>query len=214
MSSCAATVSYDLHEPLQVRGEVFISKPDFEAANEARRSQGLIEFANPRNAASGSLRLIHLQGPGDDRRPLSFLAYHAVVLRPRGGPIPLSSSGDSSGDGAAAGLASAGEGKDVAGELQLSAAGVSELAAAGLPSSHSGMLRLLASLSFPTNPDNLLCDTFEAAVEAARCGALARAVQTGPLGRGPDRKRAGIGEPCAGAGWLDALTCPTRPMGP
>ena len=46
----------DIPEALEVRGEVFISKADFEALNEARRQQDLKLFVNPRNAAAGGLR--------------------------------------------------------------------------------------------------------------------------------------------------------------
>lgn len=43
-------------QSLEIRGEVVIFKSDFEALNEKRIEQGLNTFANPRNAASGSLR--------------------------------------------------------------------------------------------------------------------------------------------------------------
>lgn len=43
---------------LEVRGEVFLPKPSFRALNEAREEVGEPLFANPRNAAAGSLRLL------------------------------------------------------------------------------------------------------------------------------------------------------------
>jgi DNA ligase (NAD+) len=63
---------------LDVRGEVFLSKADFGLMNDRQRAAGLKEFANPRNAAAGSLRQ---KDPADTaRRPLSFLAYQLEVL--------------------------------------------------------------------------------------------------------------------------------------
>lgn len=44
---------------LEVRGEVFISKPDFAKINERREENGESTFANPRNAAAGSLRQLN-----------------------------------------------------------------------------------------------------------------------------------------------------------
>ncbi len=43
-------------ERIEIRGEVVIEKGDFEALNAARASKGEATFANPRNAAAGSLR--------------------------------------------------------------------------------------------------------------------------------------------------------------
>lgn len=45
-------------KPIEVRGEVYIGKKDFEKLNKERLSLGEAPFANPRNAASGSLKLI------------------------------------------------------------------------------------------------------------------------------------------------------------
>ena len=58
---------------LEVRGEVYMSKADFEALNERQESSGGKVFANPRNAAAGSLRQ---KDPGvTAARPLRFLAH-------------------------------------------------------------------------------------------------------------------------------------------
>ena len=46
----------DMEGDVEVRGEVIMPKKSFEALNEQRRKQGEEEFANPRNAAAGSIR--------------------------------------------------------------------------------------------------------------------------------------------------------------
>ena len=58
---------------LEVRGEVYIGKAEFEKFNERAARAGEKTFANPRNAAAGSLRQLD---PGiTARRPLSFFCY-------------------------------------------------------------------------------------------------------------------------------------------
>jgi len=59
---------------LEVRGEIFISRENFKSLNEERLKQNLAPFANPRNAAAGSLR--QLDSSITAQRPLEIFAYN------------------------------------------------------------------------------------------------------------------------------------------
>ncbi len=61
-------------ELLDVRGEVYMPRKAFMQLNEQRAEQGESEFANPRNAAAGSLRQLDPQVTAS--RSLSFFAYY------------------------------------------------------------------------------------------------------------------------------------------
>ena len=64
---------------LEVRGEVFIKKNDFNDLNKYQLEQGLQIFANPRNAAAGSLR--QLDPKITSKRPLSINCYEPGVIK-------------------------------------------------------------------------------------------------------------------------------------
>ncbi len=66
---------------LEVRGEVFMYLKDFQKMNEQAVALGEKEFANPRNAAAGSLR--QLDSKITAKRPLSFFAYGLGALEPQ-----------------------------------------------------------------------------------------------------------------------------------
>lgn len=70
----------DLPELLEVRGEVIMRHAGFEALNDRARDEGSKVFANPRNAAAGSLR--QLDPRITATRPLEFHAYQAARLQP------------------------------------------------------------------------------------------------------------------------------------
>ena len=65
---------------LEVRGEVFMHRDDFEKMNKYAATLGEKEFANPRNAAAGSLR--QLDSKITAKRPLSFFAYGLGAFEP------------------------------------------------------------------------------------------------------------------------------------
>ena len=72
LKGCAAEV-------LEVRGEVYMSRRDFDRYNDKQRAQGLPTLVNPRNGAAGSIR--QLDPALAARRPLSFFAYGLGEVR-------------------------------------------------------------------------------------------------------------------------------------
>ena len=74
------TVPHKLKEPIDitVRGEVFISKEDFEKLNEEREILGESIFANARNAAAGSLR--QLNSKITAKRPLDIYIFNVQKI--------------------------------------------------------------------------------------------------------------------------------------
>lgn len=69
----------DLPSMLEVRGEIFMFKEDFQAMNARQAEQGLKVFANPRNAAAGTIRQLDPKVAAS--RPLRFFCYGAVLDR-------------------------------------------------------------------------------------------------------------------------------------
>ena len=73
-------------EVLEVRGEVYMRRDNFEKLNHQQRERGEKTFVNPRNAAAGAVR--QLDSTIAARRPLSFFAYGLGEVTPasQGGP--------------------------------------------------------------------------------------------------------------------------------
>ncbi len=67
------SIEVPIPELLEARGEVYMEKDAFEKLNEERKKQGLPTFANPRNAAAGSLR--QLDPKVTASRPLNIFCY-------------------------------------------------------------------------------------------------------------------------------------------
>lgn len=75
----------DIPERLEVRGEVYMSLPGFHALNDKQRSNDDKVFANPRNAAAGSLR--QLDSTITATRPLLFCCYGIGLVE--GAQLPI-----------------------------------------------------------------------------------------------------------------------------
>ncbi|HET9300251.1 MAG TPA: NAD-dependent DNA ligase LigA, partial [Candidatus Polarisedimenticolaceae bacterium] len=82
-----ASIPGELHRPLarlDLRGEVYMPKPAFAELNRLRTEEGLSAFANPRNAAAGSVRL--LDAAITASRNLQCFAYELAAIED--GPMP------------------------------------------------------------------------------------------------------------------------------
>ncbi len=73
MEAIPARLKGHTPELIEIRGEVFMTKPDFLALNETQAAAGQRLFANPRNAAAGSLRQLDVSITAG--RKLSLFAY-------------------------------------------------------------------------------------------------------------------------------------------
>ncbi len=58
---------------IEIRGEIYLPNKDFQILNQRREEAGEPQFANPRNAAAGSLKLLDPHTTA--KRPLSLFAY-------------------------------------------------------------------------------------------------------------------------------------------
>ncbi|MFN9766608.1 MAG: NAD-dependent DNA ligase LigA [Pseudomonadota bacterium] len=72
---------------LEVRGEVYMRRDDFERLNERQRERGEKTFVNPRNTAAGAVR--QLDPAVTAARPLSFFAYGVGDVQGAAGIDPL-----------------------------------------------------------------------------------------------------------------------------
>lgn len=73
ISNVPKTLSGDYPEMVEIRGEIYMERSDFIDLNKRREAEGEAPFANPRNAAAGSVR--QLDSSITAARPLKFFGY-------------------------------------------------------------------------------------------------------------------------------------------
>ena len=79
IKSIPLVIATDFSESFEIRGEIILPLDGFQKMNEERRAEGEEEYRNPRNTASGSLKL---QDSAEvAKRPLDCLLYHIVGER-------------------------------------------------------------------------------------------------------------------------------------
>lgn len=71
----------NIPQAIEIRGEVFMRHDDFKSINQKAMDKGEKTFANPRNAAAGSLRQLNPEITA--QRPLSFYAYGVGLVQPQ-----------------------------------------------------------------------------------------------------------------------------------
>jgi len=72
-------IGREIPQSMEVRGEVYMARPDFDALNKEKEAFGEPPFANPRNAASGSLKLLDPSIVAT--RKLAFFAHSIGAYR-------------------------------------------------------------------------------------------------------------------------------------
>ncbi|MEA2081984.1 MAG: NAD-dependent DNA ligase LigA [Elusimicrobiota bacterium] len=80
IKSVPLVLSGNFPEYLEVRGEVYMSRSSFKELNEYRAKSGKVLFANPRNAAAGTMKLLDTAKAG--QRKLDCFLYQAGVITP------------------------------------------------------------------------------------------------------------------------------------
>lgn len=132
-------------QTIEIRGEVVIHKETFAAYNEQRTKDGLAPLANPRNAASGTLRILD---PEEVRkRKLSAVLYHIsdiTITNNSSGPLPPLGVPDT----ARAQRSGLGASKETNQPINQST---------NTPTAHFASLNWLYSLGFPTPVKEMKC---------------------------------------------------------